>query len=251
VPTNRSLRLLLLSPAVALAALATACGGSTGATEPAVPAPPVQVVEVVETPAPAPEPTLVARPAGDTPVFAAPGAAAPVQTLPARSEFGSPLVLVVVDEADGWLEVQLPTRPNESTGWIRADGVELRQVDLAVRIDLAERRLRVTDGDVVVVDTPVAVGAPGTPTPTGTFFVVDKLATGDEAGPYGPFALGLSAHSEVLTEFAGGDGQVGIHGTNDPSSIGRDVSNGCIRVPNEVTVLLEDLLPLGTPVTVA
>jgi lipoprotein-anchoring transpeptidase ErfK/SrfK len=253
VPTNRSLRLLLLSPAVALVALATACGGSTGTAEPAASAPAAEVVEVVEpaNPAAAPEPTLVARPAGDTPVFETPGATAPAQTLRARSEFGSPLALVVVDEADGWLEVQLPTRPNESTGWIRAAGVEIREVDLAVHVDLAERRLRVTDGDVVVVDTPIAVGAPGTPTPTGTFFVVDKLATDDDAGPYGPFALGLSAHSEVLTEFAGGDGQVGIHGTNDPSSIGRDVSNGCIRVPNDVTAVLEDLLPLGTPVTVA
>jgi lipoprotein-anchoring transpeptidase ErfK/SrfK len=158
---------------------------------------------------------------------------------------------VVVGNADGWLHVQLPTRPNESTGWIRSDGVEVRATDLSVHVDLDARRLVVIDDGAVVIDTPVAVGAEATPTPTGTFFVVDKLATGNAGGSYGPFALGLSAHSEVLTEFAGGDGQVGIHGTNDPSSIGNPVSNGCIRVPNEVTVQLNDILPLGTPVVVS
>ena len=55
----------------------------------------------------------------------------------------------------------------------------------------------------------------------------------------------------MLTEFAGGDGQVGIHGTDDPGSIGNPVSNGCVRVPNDVAVQLAELLPLGTPVVVA
>jgi lipoprotein-anchoring transpeptidase ErfK/SrfK len=194
----------------------------------------------------------VARPTVDTEVFSAPDAAGPDQVLPARTEFGSPLALMVVDDrVSGWLEVLLPTRPNQSTGWIRADGVEVRRTTMAVRVDLAARRLVVSDAGNVVLETPVAVGAPGTPTPTGTFFVVDELATGSTSSSYGPFAFGLSAHSEVLTEFAGGDGQVGIHGTNDPSSIGNPVSNGCVRVPNEVAIRLNELLGLGTPVVVA
>ncbi|HEY6531060.1 MAG TPA: L,D-transpeptidase [Acidimicrobiales bacterium] len=198
------------------------------------------------------EETSVARPVVDTEVFAAPDASRPDQVLPARTEFGSPLALVVVDDSvPGWLEVQLPTRPNESTGWIRSDGVEVRRVTMAVLVDLEARRLVVTDAGAVVLEAPVAVGASATPTPTGTFFVVDKLATGSASGPYGPFAFGLSAHSEVLTEFAGGDGQVGIHGTNDTSSIGNPVSNGCVRVPNDVVTQLNELLPLGTPVVVA
>jgi lipoprotein-anchoring transpeptidase ErfK/SrfK len=229
---------------------ASACGGSSAASGGGADGRPEPVASAAATAVVDTTATLVARPDGDTEVFAEPGAATPVQTLPARTEFGSALALVVVDDADGWLHVQLPTRPNGSTGWIRSAGVEIREVDMAVHVDLAERRLRVTDGDVVVIDAPVAVGAPGTPTPTGTFYVVDKLDTASQNGPYGPYAFGLSAHSDVLTEFAGGDGQVGIHGTNDPGSIGRDVSNGCIRVPNEVIVQLEELLPLGTPVTV-
>ena len=248
---SRRLRRSLAVAVLPLLSLAAACGADSAATPtPGSDAPTVTAAAVV--PVRDDHVTLVARPVTDTEVFAAPGDDAPTVVLAARSEFGSPLALVVVDDrTPGWLEVQLPIRPNGSTGWIRADGVEQRSVTLAVHVDLAARRLVVTDEGRVVVDTPVAVGAGGTPTPTGTFFVVDKLETGRPDGPYGPFAFGLSAHSDVLTEFAGGDGQVGIHGTADPSSIGNPVSNGCVRVPNEVAVLLDELLPLGTPVTVA
>lgn len=62
---------------------------------------------------------------------------------------------------------------------------------------------------------------------------------------------GLSGFSNVLTEFNGGDGVIGIHGTNDPSSIGRDVSHGCIRMSNTGITTLAATLPLGTPVEVS
>jgi len=252
--TTRSVRRLLLVLIVPLLPLVSACGGSSDASEPAPSAPARVSAATAPIAKVAPQPlgvTRIARPTVDTPVFSAPGDAAPVQVLPATTEFGSLLALVVLDErADGWLNVQLPTRPNESTGWIRGDGVALRDVTVAVYVDVAARRLTVTDRGVTVLETPVAVGAPATPTPAGRFFVVDKLITQDPAGSYGPFALGLSAHSEVLTDFAGGDGQVGIHGTNHPESIGDDVSNGCVRVPNDIAVRLNELLPLGTPVVV-
>lgn len=193
--------------------------------------------------------SLVARPSHPVPVYAEPGDT-PVATLAATTDFGSPRALLVLDQGDGWLQVALPTRPNGSTGFIAAEGVEVRSVDLTVHVSVGERRLTVVDGGEVVLDTPVAVGADDTPTPAGSFFVTDKLDTGDPAGPYGPFAFGLSAHSDVLTSFGDGDGQIGIHGTSDPASVGDAVSNGCIRVPNDVAVLLNDLLPLGAPVVV-
>jgi lipoprotein-anchoring transpeptidase ErfK/SrfK len=197
-------------------------------------------------------PARVARPDGDVEVFAAPGDSQPTTTLPATTGFGSARALLVVDEndqQDGWLEVALPTRPNGSTGWIRADGVAIEEVQYELVVDVAARTLTLLDGGETVLRADAAVGRPDLPTPTGEFYLTDKLATGDD-GAYGPFALGLSAHSEVLTEFAGGDGQVGIHGTNDPSSIGQPVSHGCVRVANDVITRLADLLPLGTPVTV-
>jgi lipoprotein-anchoring transpeptidase ErfK/SrfK len=246
----RRTRLLLGAAALPLAALA-ACG-SAGPPPAQAPVGASSAPAAVALPVRGEHVTLVARPSVDTDVYAAVGDASPVTVLPARNGFGSPLALVVLDDSvPGWLEVRLPVRPNGSTGWIRSAGVEQREVDLAVHVDLAARRLVVTDGGATVLETPVAVGAPGTPTPTGEFFVVDKLDTGRPDGPYGPFAFGLSAHSDVLTEFAGGDGQVGLHGTADPSSIGNAASNGCVRLPNEVAVALEALLPLGTPVTIA
>ena len=69
-------------------------------------------------------------------------------------------------------------------------------------------------------------------------------------GAYGPFAFGLALHSDTLSEFGTGDGQVGIHGTNAPGTVGGDVSHGCIRVANAVVTRLARRLPLGTPVTI-
>jgi lipoprotein-anchoring transpeptidase ErfK/SrfK len=90
-----------------------------------------------------------------------------------------------------------------------------------------------------------------TPTPTGRYYLTDLLAPRNPAGFYGPYAFGLSAHSPVYTAFAGGDGQVGIHGTDQPELLGRDVSHGCLRVANDVIRRLAKLVPLGTPVLIS
>ncbi len=66
---------------------------------------------------------------------------------------------------------------------------------------------------------------------------------------YGLFALGLSAHSDTLSEFGTGDAQVGIHGTGDRASIGKAVSHGCVRVTPDVARVLSRV-PLGTPVDI-
>ena len=260
------LRALLLTATVAVPA---ACGGCSSApdettvTVPTDPVPPTStsvagVAAGVDPTAtgtadtagtPGEGVTLVARSAGDLAVSPGPGAP-PSQVLPATTEFGSPRVLLVIEELGDWLQVSLPERPNGSTGWVHRADVELHEVDERIAIDLVLRTLTLYDDGEVVLTTPIAVGAPTAPTPTGEFYVVDKLATGDAADTYGPFAFGLSAHSDVLTEFAGGDGQVGIHGTNDPASIGQAVSHGCIRVPNDVATALDARLHLGTPVTV-
>lgn len=188
-------------------------------------------------------------------VHSDPGDPGPTRVLAPTTKFGSALALLVTEEGhgarEGWYEVLIPGRPNGTTGWVRARDVTVHDISFEVRVDLAERTLTVLDAGEVVLTTPVAVGAPDNPTPTGRFSLTDKLDTADPDGAYGPFALGLSGRSEVLTEFAGGDGQIGIHGTNDPSSIGAAVSHGCLRVPNDVIATLSDVLPLGTPVTVA
>ena len=165
------------------------------------------------------------------------------------TEFGTTRVVLVVRRRGAWLKVRLPERPNGSTGWVLARDVELRSVTDAVVVDLTSRTLIWRRGGKRLFETTIAIGAPDTPTPTGHFYVTDLLDTPD-GGAYGSYAIGLAAHSDTLSEFGGGDGQIGVHGTNDPSSIGQSVSHGCVRVPNDVIVQLATSVPLGTPVTI-
>lgn len=155
-----------------------------------------------------------------------------------------------VDGVD-WIQVKLPVQPNGSTGWIRADDVTVTSTDIEIRIYLAEHELELLDDGGVVLTTPVAVGAPESPTPPGVYYVTDPLDfTHNDTGVYGAYALGLSGFSEVLEEFYGGPPQLAIHGTNQPQLIGQSVSNGCIRLPNDAVIELAGLVDLGTPVVI-
>lgn len=252
---GRGRRAALAALAV-FAVLATGCRSSQEPATSALPAPATSASATptpTSTPVPDPEPAVVARARAEVAIHEAPDAASPQTVLDAATSFGTPTVLLATGEPtdDGWLEVLLPVRPNGATGWVRTDEVDLREVDLAVEVDLDARELVVVDGGEPLLTTATAIGDADHPTPTGRFYVTDLLETPDPGGAYGPYAIGLSGHSDVLTQFAGGDGQIGIHGTNAPDSIGRDVSHGCLRVANDVITRLAHLLPLGTPVTIS
>jgi lipoprotein-anchoring transpeptidase ErfK/SrfK len=172
-----------------------------------------------------------------------------VVRLPAATRLGSPRVLLVQGVVPGWVQVLLPTRPNGSTGWVDAADVRLETVHDLIKVDLGTRGMTLVVGNRILTRTKVAIGSPDDPTPTGRFFVTDRVRPPDPNGTYGAFALGLSAHSATLSEFGSGDGQIGIHGTNEPTSIGRAASHGCIRVPADVAPMLARI-PLGTPVVI-
>lgn len=241
-------RLLSLLVAAGLVVLgAAAC--STGSDGPAVKN---TDDRAASAPAPAVTGASVARATGTTvSVLDAPNLGANVRSVAGMSDFGFRRAFLVLAERGHYLEVLLPERPNGSTGWVRATDIEVQPIEHELRIDLASRTLRWSDRGDVVLETSIAVGSRQYPTPPGRFFVTDLLDTQEGGGAYGPYAIGLSGHSDVLTEFGGGDGQIGIHGTNDPSSIGRAVSHGCIRVPNDVIIRLATTIPVGTPVTIA
>ena len=129
------------------------------------------------------------------------------------------------------------------------------------RDDAAARRvvaMRSGDIDVIVEPAagqltatyPVGVGQDRTPTPGGTFYTKELLQPTNRGGPYGTFAYGLSGFSNTLTSFAGSDGVVGIHGTDQPDTVGTDVSAGCIRMNNADINELARRLPLGVPVEI-
>lgn len=86
---------------------------------------------------------------------------------------------------------------------------------------------------------PVAVGRPSTPTPPGQWTIVQKAL--NPGGPFGVRWMRLSIPW----------GGYGIHGTNNPASIGKAVSHGCIRLYNSDVIGLYDLVPIGTPVNIS
>jgi L,D-transpeptidase-like protein len=147
-----------------------------------------------------------------------------------------------------WVRVFLPTRPNGSQGWVKRRAVRVYTNGYRLVIRLRRNELRLWRGDRMLAKYPVAVGTRSTPTPRGLYYIVELLQPRNPNGSYGPYSFGLSAHSNVLKRFAGGDGRVGLHGTNEPGLIGSDISHGCIRLRNKAVRRLAKILPLGTPV---
>lgn len=148
-----------------------------------------------------------------------------------------------------WYRVQLPLKPNGSTGWVRAADVQLAAVTTRIEVDLSERRVTLFDRGRRRLSATAAIGSPQTPTPTGRYYVNQRLVPTDASGPFGPGAIGISAFSEVLTGWTQG-GPIAIHGTNRPDLLGRAVSNGCIRIRNDLLRQLFARTLAGTPVSV-
>lgn len=240
------------------AVLLLAACGSDGTDRAPAPEPPSTVATPTSPPTTMKPVNVVATAAVPAvAVFANPGDPEPAQTLehPTKPN-GTALVFLVTEQQPDWLRVLLPVRPNGSSGWVRPSDVTLTTHDYRMRIELGAHRLTVWEGDEVLAEEPIGVGTTDTPTPGGLYYTKELLQPIDRQGrpipdgPYGPYAYGLSGFSDVLYDFAGGDGVIGIHGTNDPSSIGRDASHGCIRLSNEAITRLATTLPIGVPVEI-
>ena len=166
---------------------------------------------------------------------------------------GGPLVFLVEDLNDlQALKVLLPTRPNGSFGWINSSQVRLTRHNYAIKVRLDDFSLSVTDREETIFETAVGVGRGGAPTPRGRYYTAELLRPPSSGTAYGPYAYGLSGYSDTFTNFLGGPGQLGIHGTNNPWTLGTNASAGCVRLHNDdITYLVETLqLPLGVPVDI-
>ena len=149
-----------------------------------------------------------------------------------------------------WYRVQLPLKPNGVTGWVRPYAVRLVPLTTRIQVNLSSRRVTLFVRGKRVLTARAAIGTSATPTPTGRYYVNQRLIPADTSGPFGPGALGISAFSEVLTGWAQG-GPIAIHGTNRPQLLGQAVSNGCIRIHNDKLRRLFRWALAGTPVTVS
>jgi lipoprotein-anchoring transpeptidase ErfK/SrfK len=167
---------------------------------------------------------------------------------------GETTVLPVLGTTDNggriWLRVRLPGRPNSHTGWISGDSTRDSSTPWRLRVDTSKRQVTVFDRNRLVKRFKAVVGKPSTPTPHGNFFVEEniRLPSG-EAGA--PFALALSARSNVFQEFDGGPGQVALHGVNGIGGTpGTAVSHGCIRLSTRSISWLARRMAPGVPVTI-
>lgn len=183
-------------------------------------------------------------------LYASSNSLKPFRTLRSPSPEGVPLVFLVKERGSGRELVYLPSRPNGSTAWVVDREVELALDPYRVDVSLGAHTLSVFKGGRLVHREQAGVGRSVLPTPKGTYYIVALLKQPDPHGLYGPYAFGLSAHSNVLYSFGGGPGQIGIHGTNEPWALGANVSHGCVRISNSGIATLARMLPLGTPVII-
>lgn len=182
----------------------------------------------------------------------------PVATVPAVT-LDVPTVLPVIDQRGGWLRVLVATRSalpsqdvaqvNGRSVWIRADDTAPSGTDWRLHLDLAALALTIDDGTTTSTVPVKAVGAPGSPTPAVPQFVVGSQW--EQPGTYTPRVLLLSSQSETIDVYdkATGTSATAIH--TSPFARTGPISNGCVRVSEEVLDMLWDKVPAGTVLTVA
>lgn len=250
-----------LAGLAAVTLLAAGCGSSTKVLEgfaplptTTLPAPTTTSTTVPPCPAPAVPPgvveTQLATPASTTMTYSATPGGPPVGHL--REQWGGSSTRPVMDTQDGWVELRLNTRPNGSLGWVPAQDVTLSSTPYRIIVSICSRSLTLFQGANVVYTSPVGVGQARWPTPLGPTFVDSIVNTPrSQLYIYGPTVLILGVHSNVFTEFDGGDGTVAIHGyPSDPASTrGVASSHGCVR-SSPTTIAAVKVVPVGTPVDV-
>jgi lipoprotein-anchoring transpeptidase ErfK/SrfK len=228
--------------ALAIAAAVVALGAPVGSARTALPQGPTTrqawIARIVA-------PTIATRRPGAGPVVERIGTQAPWN--------GGPVGLLVLGVHGGWLEVLLPTRPNGATGWIPQARAVVRATPWRIVVSLRARRVFLLRDGAVEASTGAVIGKPGTPTPRGRFAVAERVSQPDPHGFLGPWALLLTAHSDVLDDFGGGPGRIAIHGRDGASlldPLGSASSHGCVRVPDAFVRLLARSAREGTPVDI-
>jgi hypothetical protein len=184
-----------------------------------------------------------ARPSGEARV---------VGTVVASSKYYHVPLVVWAEKvsSDGrWGLVEIPYVWPRREGWIKLEGLRRSSTAVEVRIDLSRRRITVYRRSEPIFGFQGAIGAPVSPTPPGEYVVTDRIAFA-RGGYLGSFAFGISGIQPNLPPGWSGGNQLAVHGTNDPSSIGRSVSAGCVRVSEAALARLKPLLQLGTPVLI-
>ena len=143
----------------------------------------------------------------------------------------------------------MTVRPNGTSGWMQRKDVRLIVAPLRIRVHLATRTLELWHGQTRVGIYPVGIGTSQAPTPVGRFAVDDKVVTRRSDRPsYGPYILTVTAHSNVLLRFNGGDGQIAIHGMGAAGRVGVAASHGCLVLSPAALRSVWRWVARGTPI---
>jgi len=163
---------------------------------------------------------------------------------------GERTVLPVLRTDGVWLKVRLPGRPNSHTGWINSEATVTQYTSWHLEVKTGTRRVIVYHSGHAIKVFKAVVGKPSTPTPLGQFFVEESIQL-QPTDPGAPFALALSARSNVFQEFDGGPGQVALHGLdNIGGDLGSAESHGCVRLADSAMRWLVNRIGPGVPVTI-
>ncbi len=151
------------------------------------------------------------------------------------------------DDGREWVQIRVPKRPNGAVGWVPRDALGPFNVNrFQLIVNRSTLRATLLRRGRKVWSARVGVGAPGTKTPAGHFWVREKFRF-KSTPVYGTHAIGTSAYAPTLSDWPGG-GVIGIHGTNQPELIPGRPSHGCVRIRNADIARLWRLMQLGTPV---
>jgi lipoprotein-anchoring transpeptidase ErfK/SrfK len=199
-----------------------------------------------------PRPVLLAEITHGLAISSKQGGGHVVGSMPAGSpQFGFRTFAWVISVSSNgkYGRVPVPYSPRGGTGWIPLRGLRRLHTAITVRADLSRHQITVERLGKVILRMKAATGSRWTPTPAGRYFVTDRVPF-HRGSLYGSFAFGISGFQFRLPAGWHGGSQLAIHGTNDPGSIGRSVSAGCLRVSERSLALLRPLLRLGTPVII-
>jgi hypothetical protein len=212
-------------------------------------APPARDTTVQPPPARPIRPPYGAQLARRTQLRASPGGRV-ILSLGMFTGYGSARVLAVVGRRGRWLAVLSDHLRNSRRGWIPRESVTLLHVPYTLHVDLSARRLVVRHNGRAVRRITVAVGRPGTTTPTGRFAVTDVLRITGSRGPYGCCALALTGRQPNIPQGWGGSDRLAIHGTANEASVGTPASSGCLRARERDMRWLMRRIPLGAPLRI-
>jgi hypothetical protein len=224
------------------------------AAAPPPPPPPSRVVSSIKAPSRSGG-AWIARVTATTSARTKPGGGSEVWLVPPETSWAhQPQRLMILETGhagdEGWLRVRLPLRRHRS-GWIRRDSASISHTGYWIKVQRGTRVVTVYSGGREVRHFRAVVGASATPTPIGLAAIYERVRQPDPRAFLGPWAMHLTAVSDVLDNYGGGPGRVAIHGRAGASlrdPLGSARSHGCIRVNNDDVAWLAKHVPAGTPV---